>query len=345
MSIKCPYDFDRKLFSQLVKQADTTYDDLSMKIGISTPSLIQYLNGKATPMIHAIIKISDYFQVPIDVLMGCHTQEEYDAILKGNAEFMYKCRKGAFEDYLIRKKYQGSIIEDCLEHNEIYYAPYPYNLVECIFGEPVDEIINDDQLQGLEQALGTLSPRERRALSLYFEEEKTLKEAGKEFGVTQERIRQIIAKAIRKLRNPVRAKLIRFGPKAVELQKLEKMDAEILAKKERINKHLAELEELEKQALEKTEEIKKQPCSDSDGLFDVIAELDLSVRSYNCLVRANCQTIAQVLELFENGNIFRVRNLGKKSIQEIISKINSAYGIEFNPVIGRNGIIVSYECA
>ncbi|MEK7281541.1 MAG: sigma-70 family RNA polymerase sigma factor, partial [Chloroflexota bacterium] len=62
-------------------------------------------------------------------------------------------------------------------------------------------------------ALSTLAPRERRVLSLRFGLEdgqsRTLEEVGKEFGVTRERIRQIEAKALRKLRHPSRSRRLK----------------------------------------------------------------------------------------------------------------------------------------
>ena len=65
----------------------------------------------------------------------------------------------------------------------------------------------------LMEVLGTLTDREQKVLKLRFGLEdgraRTLEEVGKEFNVTRERIRQIEAKALRKLRNPVRSKRIR----------------------------------------------------------------------------------------------------------------------------------------
>ncbi|MBI2329965.1 RNA polymerase sigma factor RpoD [Candidatus Daviesbacteria bacterium] len=65
----------------------------------------------------------------------------------------------------------------------------------------------------LDEVLGSLSPREKRVLQLRFGledgKQRTLEEVGKEFGVTRERIRQIEAKAIRKLKHPTRAKKLR----------------------------------------------------------------------------------------------------------------------------------------
>jgi RNA polymerase primary sigma factor len=60
----------------------------------------------------------------------------------------------------------------------------------------------------LREILDTLSPRERKILELRFGladgRERTLEQVGKEFNLTRERIRQIEAKAIAKLRHPAR---------------------------------------------------------------------------------------------------------------------------------------------
>jgi RNA polymerase primary sigma factor len=65
----------------------------------------------------------------------------------------------------------------------------------------------------LDEVLDTLSPREKRVLVLRFGlddgKQRTLEEVGREFGVTRERIRQIEAKAVRKLKHPTRAKKLR----------------------------------------------------------------------------------------------------------------------------------------
>ena len=65
----------------------------------------------------------------------------------------------------------------------------------------------------LEEVLGTLTEREQKVLTLRFGLEdgraRTLEEVGKEFNVTRERIRQIEAKALRKLRHPSRSRKLK----------------------------------------------------------------------------------------------------------------------------------------
>ncbi len=65
----------------------------------------------------------------------------------------------------------------------------------------------------MEDVLDTLAPRERRVLQLRFGladgHQRTLEEVGKRFGVTRERVRQIEAKGLRKLRHPSRSRRLR----------------------------------------------------------------------------------------------------------------------------------------
>ena len=54
-----------------------------------------------------------------------------------------------------------------------------------------------------------------------------------------------------------------------------------------------------------------------------IEELDLSVRAYNCLKRANINTVAEVIQRNEE-DMMKVRNLGKKSLEEVEQKLAAA---------------------
>ena len=88
------------------------------------------------------------------------------------------------------------------------------------------DFIEDDKVMGpvgaasrqllkeqIRSALGVLSDREREVLEMRFGlrdgQDHTLEEVGRHFGVTRERIRQIEAKALRKLRHPTRSRQLR----------------------------------------------------------------------------------------------------------------------------------------
>ena len=75
---------------------------------------------------------------------------------------------------------------------------------------PVDSVINLNLSEQTRKALSTLTPREEKVLRMRFgigeKADHTLEEVGQDFAVTRERIRQIEAKALRKLRHPSRRK-------------------------------------------------------------------------------------------------------------------------------------------
>ena len=120
--------------------------------------------------------------------------------------------------------------------------PYPENLLtdiglELIFEKPEYTALNDDQMAGLEHALTTIREREQEIIRLRYEEKKTLQEIGDKYELSRERVRQIIAKGVRKLRHPSRTVYVRDGFDKVELaQKItcaEEMKKQLQVQKKR----------------------------------------------------------------------------------------------------------------
>jgi RNA polymerase primary sigma factor len=78
---------------------------------------------------------------------------------------------------------------------------------------PQDAVVSNNLAENCRRVLATLSPREAQVLKMRFgigeRSNHTLEEVGQDFDVTRERIRQIEAKALRKLRHPSRSRLLK----------------------------------------------------------------------------------------------------------------------------------------
>lgn len=155
----------------------------------------------------------------------------------------------------------------------------------------------------------------------------TLEDVGEKMSVTRDRIRQIEAKAIRKLRHPEKSKLLRDGMiKTKELEAIKEMT--LKRAKEESEKRLKEYE---------VEVENKNYNIDGVDIPDLIialkqrniAELDLTVRTFNALLRHNIRTIYDLVVIEDYEFRRRIRNLGKVSQKEVIEKLNQ-YLCKFN---------------
>ena len=179
--------------------------------------------------------------------------------------------------------------------------PYPDNLLYDIFGGEWEYPRPADFDGSLEYVLHTLTERERRVLDLRYKYGLTFADIGKRFCITRERVSQIHAKSLRKLRCPDWLNYLKYGVAGVIARKTE-------------NAREAALASLPKP--DKLEDIK-------------LEELELSVRSYNCLKRAGVDTLRDVSEMTFD-ELCCVRGMGKKSIDEICAALTN-YGISLKP--------------
>jgi DNA-directed RNA polymerase subunit alpha len=69
---------------------------------------------------------------------------------------------------------------------------------------------------------------------------------------------------------------------------------------------------------------------EKDTTLDIsIEELELSVRSYNCLKAANIQTLDELID-YSVKDLKKIKNLGKKSVTEVVEKLHDRFGIRLN---------------
>ena len=89
-----------------------------------------------------------------------------------------------------------------------------------------------------------------------------------------------------------------------------------------LNEHLNLFVDLSEDAYHGEIMVEKDDNSKEKALEMTIEELDLSVRSFNCLKRAGINTVEDLINKSEE-EMMKVRNLGKKSLEEVIAKLES----------------------
>lgn len=209
---------------------------------------------------------------------------------------------------------------------------YPYNLAAAVLimgynstFKPQSELelqqcierVQGVYLPALTESLESLTDREKNVIERRFRDGWTLEQTGKEFGVTAERIREIEARAIRKLRHPRHAKHWMFDTAGKAEEAMKERDA---LKLECINLRAKLIRLYDERGMAKEKEwVNKARRFDlpEDATVD---DLELSVRSYNCLKRVGIN-MASEMAGWTMEDFSKVRNLGRKSVIEIITKL------------------------
>ena len=174
----------------------------------------------------------------------------------------------------------------------------------------------EDFLGTLEYILhSTMSEREMLVLRCRYQNEETYRVIGLRIGVQQERVRQILNKAIRRMRHPSRLKYLKYGI-AEQVERFGEQCRERAFKEgyqEGIKNAKCENEEIEPIHNPYGEQ-NIVPISSLEEL--PIEDLDLSVRAYNCMRVANIRTVGQLMS-WSKAKLRRVRNLGKLTLLEL----------------------------
>lgn len=185
---------------------------------------------------------------------------------------------------------------------------YPDDFIDAIFGdnEKVDiNYITEHFEENIKEALQTLTDREQEVMNKRFVEGYTLEATGRQMGITRERVRQIEAKSLRKLKHPARNIILRKGKEAQLLQDdINKLIKELMLKKEELINSINAANFTKEELLETKS----------------IEELDFSVRTFNCLKRSKVNTLNDLIKMSDD-DLYKVRNLGRKSLREIKEKL------------------------
>lgn len=250
------------------------------------------------------VSMCTYFreeQMPIDIL------EEVCRFLEVNIKDVTDNQYEEAKNGTITRTHPPALIE-C----------YPANVLAAALGLDKDDPESNVMLTRFNlrpmYKLDFLTERERRVISYRFFDQMTLDEVAQVFGVTKERIRQVEAKALRKIRGR-RAKMIIYSKDDVY---------------DNVKKALDEI----KAVINGGEVTLSTQSAD-------ICTLDLSVRAYNCLHRAGITTIQELIAFDKNqpkehekGHYNRtwlgIRNMGRKTLEEVHDRVLERIGYEIN---------------
>ena len=305
---------------KLVDLSGVSRDQIAFDCGIGRSTLNQMLRGTYNPSIPMLWKLADYFNVPIDYLVGRVSDEQKDLIERDYYLYFMERRKFSYELY--KSMYQKKPAGFSLEIPEGYEALWPYNLITDIFQEDITWIVTEDQEAGLEYLLSRMTPRTKEIVYRRYKDSMKLEDISREFNITRERVRQILVRAIRIMRAPIRRRYIEDGLKGTEeLNELERYISKRRAKLEQMKNQL----ELEEKCLHVSEP------SDYDVPFTDIFldECTMSVRLFNCLRRSQLDTVNKIVAAVNDESILRVRNLGRKTYEELLNWLK-AIGVPYD---------------
>lgn len=307
-----------KRLQEIAHASGSSYTLIANELGITKAIFNNYINGLTFPSIDILIRIADLFSIPMDYLLGRCDKETADNILKNFSQHYEDLRRQEFEGVLFRKSPNFINIPDG------YDAPYPYNLIEDILGYPVESLLTEDQKNGLEMLLTRLTPKEEMVLKFRYSDGMTLLEIGNKINVTQERVRQIVLQALRKLRVPARKNYIINGAVGNDLIK------EYSCKLKELKQREAVFEERIKSLTEEKSLYDEVYPYTKNQYSEAFMDLSFSVRVFNCLARSNIHTVHDLIQFIEDGKLLSIRNLGKKSADEIIQKLKEYNGIDYS---------------
>ncbi len=216
--------------------------------------------------------------------------------------------------------------KDCFYTSIGQLSNEQYEEFESLSSEVIEEV--KDSLRN------RLTEREYEIFCLRFGLDRTgtlkdLETVGKYFGITRERVRQHEAKALKKLRHHITTLPAIFDAPSNLEETAETLHAELEELYEnpafkRANEITRELEHMKKSPFKYD-----CKCLKTEALDDpFIDDLNLSVRAFCCLKRAGINTVSDIIELPKD-DWFKIRNLGRKTLKEVVEKMHAAGYNEF----------------
>jgi predicted DNA-binding protein YlxM (UPF0122 family) len=281
-----------------------------------------------------VVDIADYFSVPMDYLCGRCTEEQAQKFFEGYN--FNDIRRAAYDKYIgtgPQKKLLG------VKSNSKIEAPWPYNIFQAVFDEPVRFVIDDDKMNALEYALNQLTAKEKEAAVSYFRDNMSQSNIAKKQGVTRSYSNQCVRVAIQKLRGF--KNILSIGLHAAQTdrtlqEKIEELKDTAQKYEANVKAQQAEIKSLNAEIADPGKKVAAETSagSESDGycfskanivnVLDMdIDVLELSTRANNCLRRSGCMTVRETALYMKNNRLMAIGFMGKQTADEIQRKMNA----------------------
>lgn len=273
------------------------------------------------------IKLANLYNISIDYLINdnvkpkCHNELVIlNTFKKIEALKKIDFNKDEIEDdttLIIPKDVCTKALQINFDYKNIKLDFYPFNLLDKLYGNwVVFHKINltKDLTKDLDEIFNKyLTEREETVLKLKYASNLTLEMIGIIFNVNKERIRQIEGRAIRKLRKNGIMELILYSTRKERESALE--DIKVLELQ--IKKHEKTLINYNQTPVTSYTNDKKY-----DSLLKKdLDQLNISIRTYNSLIRADLRTIEDVLKIITDVKLLNIRSFGKKAFFELLSAL------------------------
>lgn len=238
MKVRAKLRFKNENLFELILGRELTTLAFSKEIGISYALVCQYINFRRYPKKPEVIeKFERYFSLPIEYIFPDEYKRAVDIkLLDGVTEKVFEFRE----------------LPPWMERN-------------LMLPSPEEEYEKVEMKEAIEESLKELTEREAKVLTLRFGledgNEKELDEVGNQLGVCRERIRQIEARALRKLQHPKRDKRLRtfVGLKYPEKSKPFFNNHDEATRPDKTNEELEKIRQQSEKSREREKERQGEP--------------------------------------------------------------------------------------
>lgn len=233
-------------------------------------------------------------------------------------------------------------------------AEWPNNLIKDVFGKDVigGPLTEEHENDIVAEILSLGQPGER--LLAFYRDGETYAKIGEDFGVTGSAVRTSVDGAIRELRRGPRSQILRYGRRLAQLEnEVCRKEAELEQRQKDLEAYAARLDLIECELERRREMLRKRWTDECHGGTTSpedlppelatkyraqlgtlpVGQMGLSVRSTHNLLRANINTLDDVIGALKARKLSSIHNLGAVSVREIVNKVWHMTGEDYSNCI------------